>query len=212
MKTKVAVLALLACMLAIPLSAQVVAAPQYAVTLNAFTGGIYGQTTAVDTNFGYQFTTNGQLAADLLTAPGGGVSDYLVGYSYGLCGLKAIENVLMNTKLDCSKFNPFASFTAGEGSVQQGGGPTQKGAAFMAKLGASLPSASGTYALAGVIAYGDFGPPIPGQSNKGFVGYLGFTLGGGNNEAATQEKILRKQRAEAKRQARFEAKQKAAQK
>lgn len=198
------ILAVLVC-LVLPLPAQIVATPQYSVGLNAFTGGIYGQTTAVDTVFGYQFTTNGQLAADLLTAPGGGVSDYLVGYSYGLCGIGAIEKILMLTSLDCSKLNPFASFTAGEGRVQQGSSPVQTGLAFMAKLGATLPSSSGTTALAGVISYGDFGPPIPGQSNKGFVGYLGVTLGAGNNADATAEKVARKQRAEAKRQAKMEA-------
>lgn len=184
-------------------------APQYTLNINFFGSGIYGQTSAMNNVFGYQLTTNMQLEGDLLAAPGGGVSDYEAGGSYNLCGIKAIENALALTSLNCGKIEPFAAFVAGVGRVQQGLSPTVEGPAAMAKIGVGLPSASGSYAVEFVGGYGDFGPSITGQSNKGLFFYTGFTFGAGNNEAATQAKIARLKRAEIKKRARLMAKLKA---
>jgi hypothetical protein len=177
----------------------VVVTPQYTVNLNFLTGGIYGSTTAMDTVFGTQLTTNTQLEADILVAPGGGVTDYEGGANYNLCGISAIEKLLMPTTINCGKILPFASFVGGLGRVQQGSSPTEQSLAYMAKVGISLPSASGTYALAFVGGYGKFGPSIPGQSNSGFVFNSGVTFGGGNNAAASQAKLQRIQRSQAKK-------------
>jgi hypothetical protein len=197
-------LALIA-LLTIPAVSQIVAAPQYELQLNALGGGIYGTTTATNTVFNYQFTTNSKLEADLLVAPGGGLNSYQAGSSYGLCGIKSIENALALTSLNCGKIDPFVAATAGIGRVQQGSSPTVEGFAAMAKVGIGLPSASGSYSVAFVGAYGDFGPKIAGQSNKGFVFYSGVTFGAGNSAAATQAKIARRQASEAKKQARLKA-------
>jgi hypothetical protein len=185
-------------------SAQVVVAPQYTVNLNFLTGGIYGQTSAIDTVFGTQLTTNTQLEADVLAAPGGGVTDYEGGANYNLCGISALEKLLASTSLSCGKIEPFAAFAAGLGRVQQGGSPSTESFAYIAKAGISLPSASGAYALAFVGGYGKFGPPIAGQSNQGFVFNTGVTFGGGNSAEATAAKVARIQRAQAKKQRKLE--------
>jgi hypothetical protein len=205
MKSRIGLLAVLF-MLVSGLSAQVVAAPQYSYGISFLGSGVYNQTSAVDNIFGYQFTTNITLNAHLLTAPGGGVSDYLGGATYDLCGVKAIENALMSTSLNCGKIQPFVSGSVGLGRVQQGSLPQQNGAAFLVAAGINLPSASGTWAFAGVVGYGDFGPSITGQSNKGIFFNLPFTLGGGTSAAATQAKIARRQRSDAKKLARLQAK------
>jgi len=192
--------------LATSLSAQVVAAPQYSLNINFFGSGVYKTTTAVNNVFGYQLTTNLQLEADLLAAPGGGVNDYMGGAGYNLCGVKAIENALALTTLNCGKIEPFLSVTGGEGRVEQGGLPAQTAPAFMAKLGVNMPTASGTYSIPFVAGYGYFGPSIPGQSNKGFFFYSGITFGGGTSAAATQAKIARRQRSDAKKIARLQKK------
>lgn len=179
--------------------AQTVAAPQYTVNLNFLTGGIYGQTSAIDTVFGTQLTTNAQLEADVLAAPGGGVTDYEGGANYNLCGISALEKLLASTSLSCGKIEPFAAFAAGLGRVQQGSAPATESFAYIAKVGVSLPSSSGTYALAFVGGYGQFGPSIAGQSNQGFVFNTGITFGGGNSAAATQAKVARIARANAKK-------------
>jgi hypothetical protein len=178
-------------------------APQYVLNINYFGSGIYGQTSGVDNVFGYQLTTNFQLEGDLLAAPGGGVSDYLAGASYDLCGVKAIENALALTSLNCGKMEPFVALTGGEGRVQQTGLPVNSSPAFMAKIGVSIPNAAGSFAPEFVGGYGDFGPSVTGQSNKGLFFYSGFTFGGGTNAAATQAKIARRQRSDAKKQARL---------
>ncbi|MGA2443751.1 MAG: hypothetical protein ABSH08_22580, partial [Tepidisphaeraceae bacterium] len=155
-------------------------APQYALEVNFFNSGIYGQTSALNTVFNYQLTTNLQLEGDLLAAPGGGLSDYEAGASYDLCGIKAVENALALTSLNCGKMEPFAAIVAGMGKVQQGTNPASEAPAFMAKLGVSLPTSSGSFAPEFVGGYGDFGPSVAGQSNKGWFFYSGFTFGGGN--------------------------------
>jgi hypothetical protein len=188
----------------LPSAAQVVA-PQYSLNINYFGSGIYGQTSGVDSVFGYQLTTNFTLEGDLLTAPSGGVSDYLAGASYDLCGVKAIENALALTALNCGKMEPFVALTAGEGRVGQGTAPVNGAPAFMAKIGVSIPNASGSFAPEFVGGYGDFGPSITGQSNKGLFFYSGFTFGGGSNPAATQAKIARRNRADAKKLKRMQA-------
>jgi hypothetical protein len=185
--------------------AQVVATPQYTLNLNVLGSGIYGTTMAVDTVFGYQLTTNSQLEGDLLTAPGGGLTSYEGGANYNLCGIKALENLLMLTSLNCGKIQPFAAVVGGFSRVQQGILPTVDGGAIVGKVGISLPNVSGSFAVAAVAEYGDFGPSIQGQSNKGFVFYSGVTFGSGSNAAATQAKVARKQRAEAKQQAHMQA-------
>lgn len=194
-------------LLAIPLSAQAIA-PQYTLNINFFGSGIYGQTSALNNVFGYQLTTNVKLEGDLLAAPGGGVSDYEAGASYDLCGVKAIENALALTSLNCGKIQPFISMVGGAGRVQQGSLPTQEGPAFMTKAGIALPSSSGGYAVEFVGGYGDFGPALAGQSNKGLFFYSGFTFGGGNNAAATEAKVARLRRSDAKKMARMQAKMK----
>lgn len=201
MKRALIVIACLLCV--IPLSAQVVATPQYTLNINFFGSGIYGTTTAVNNVFGYQLTTNLKLEADLLAAPGGGVNDYEGGASYDLCGIKSIETALATTSLSCGKMDPFISVTGGEGRVQQAGSAVQDAPAFMAKLGVNMPTASGTYSVPLVAGYGYFGPSITGQSNKGFFFYSGIVFGGGTNQAASQAKLLRRQRAEAKHQAKY---------
>lgn len=185
------------------LSGAQVVAPQYSLNINFLGSGVYGQTSAMNSVFGYQLTTNFQLEGDLLAAPGGGVSDYMAGANYDLCGVKAIENALALTSLNCGKLLPFVGFVGGEGRVQQGTGPLNTGAAVMAKFGVSIPNASGSFAPEFVGGYGDFGPSITGQSNKGFYFYSGFTFGGGTSEAATQAKIARRQRAETKKRTRL---------
>jgi len=185
-------------------TAQVVATPQYTYGVSFLGSGVYKQTSAVVNQFGYQFTTNTKLEADVLTAPGGGVSDYLGGATYDLCGVKAIENALLNTTLNCGKIQPFVGGTVGLGKVQQGSAPSQNGAAFLIKAGINLPSASGTWALAAVVGYGDFGSAVTGQSNKGIFFNLPVTLGGGTSAAATQAKIVRRQRSEAKKLAKLQ--------
>jgi hypothetical protein len=182
----------------------VVVSPQYMLNINFLGSGIYGTTTAVDTIFGYQLTTNVQLQGDMLAAPGGGLNAYMGGASYDLCGIKPIENVLASTSLNCGKVQPFFAAVGGVGRVQQGSSPTVDGPAGVAKLGVALPSASGTYAVAFVGEYGDFGPSITGQSNKGFAFYTGITFGGGNSAAATQAKIARMKRSEAKKMAKLQ--------
>jgi hypothetical protein len=182
-----------------------VAAPQYTVNLNFLTGGIYGQTSAIDTVFGTQLTANAQLEADVLAAPGGGVTDYEGGASYDLCGISALEKLLASTSLSCGKVEPFAAFAAGLGRVQQGSSPSLESFAYIAKVGVSLPSSSGAYALAFVGGYGQFGPSIAGQSNQGFVFNTGITFGGGNSAAATAAKVARMQRAQAKKQKKLDA-------
>ena len=196
MKTLIALLLVLTCSVCL---AQTIATPQYTLNINYFGSGIYGTTSAVDSVFGYQLTTNTQLEGDLLVAPGGGVTDYEGGASYDLCGIKAVENALALTSLNCGKLEPFASFVGGIGKVQQGSSPSVEGPAVMAKLGVSIPNASGSFAPEFVGGYGDFGPSITGQSNKGFFFYGGLTFGAGNNPAATAAKIARMKRADAKK-------------
>ncbi len=191
--------------LAVCAQAQTVIAPQATVSVSFLGSGVYNQTSAVDNIFGFQFTTNLALKAHLLTAPGGGVSDYLGGAQYDLCGIKAVENALLNTSLNCGKIQPFIGGGVGLGRIQQGSFPVQNGVAFLTEAGISMPSASGTWAVAGVVGYGDFGPGIAGQSNKGIFFNLPFTLGVGNSAAATQAKIARRQRAEAKKMAKLQA-------
>jgi hypothetical protein len=200
---KKTILFLLSMWLALPAVAQIVIAPQYTYSISFLGSGVYNQTSAVDNIFTFQFTTNLKLEADLLTAPGGGVSDYEGGANYNLCGIKAVENALLNTTLNCGKIEPFVGGTVGLGRVQQAALPTQNGAAFMVKAGINMPSASGTWAVAAVVGYGDFGSAIPGQSNKGIFFNLPFTFGAGNNAAATQAKIARRRRSDAKKQAKL---------
>jgi len=200
---KLAILAVLAMCLALPLSAQVVASPQYTYGVSFLGSGVYKQTSAVDNIFGYQFTTNLQLQANLLTAPGGGLSAYTGGGTYDACGIKAVENALLNTAANCGKAHPFFGGTVGVGRVQQGSLPTQNGAAFMVEAGIGMPSASGTWEVAAVVGYGDFGPSIPGQSNKGIFFNIPLIFGGGNSAAASQAKVARRQRAEAKKAAKL---------
>lgn len=197
-----AVLCLLSAIAAVPATAQI--APQYTLNVNFFGSGIYGQTSALNTVFNYQFTTNVKLEGDLLAAPGGGVSDYEAGASYNLCGIKAIDSALALTSLNCGKIEPFVSFTGGAGKVQQGSGPSLESPAFMAKIGVSLPTASGGSAVQFVGGYGDFGPSIAGQSNKGLFFYSGISFGAGNNQAATAAKIQRLRESEAKKLAKFQ--------
>jgi hypothetical protein len=203
---KSVILSLLISAMALPLAAQVVAAPQYSYGISFLGSGVYNQTSAVDNIIGYQLTTNLTAEADLVTAPGGGVSDYEGGAIYDACGFKAIENLLLTTAVNCGKMKPFFGGTFGVGRVQQGSSPTQNGAAFMVKAGIELPSASGTWAVSAVVGYGDFGASIPGQSNKGIFFNLPVIFGGGNSAAATQAKIARRQRSDAKKLARLQAK------
>jgi hypothetical protein len=193
----------LAVCVAIPAHAQAV--PQYSYGISFLGSGVYNQTNAVDNVFGYQLTTNLQAEADLLTAPGGGVSDYEGGATYDPCGFKPIENLLMNTSIPCGKIQPFFGGTVGVGRVQQGSGPMQDGVAFMVKAGISLPNSSGAFAVAAEVGYGDFGASIPGQSNKGIFFNLPVIFGAGNNVLATQARRDRLQRAEAKKQIKFQA-------
>jgi hypothetical protein len=185
---------------------QVVASPQYTLNINFFGSGVYGTTTAVNNVFGYQLTTNVQLVADLLAAPGGGVNDYEGGAAYNLCGIKGLENALALTSLNCGKIEPFFSVTGGEGRVQQGSSPVQTAPAFMAKVGINMPTASGTYSIPLMAGYGYFGPSVVGQSNKGFFFYSGITFGGGTSASATQAKIARIKHSDAKKMARLQAK------
>jgi hypothetical protein len=204
MKAKLGLLVLL--VMALPLAAQVVAAPQYSYGISFLGSGVYNQTSAVDNIIGYQLTTNLTAEADLVSAPGGGVSDYEGGAWYDLCGIRAVENALLTTSVNCGKIQPFIGGTVGVGRVQQGSSPTQNGAAFMIKAGINMPSASGTWAVAAVVGYGDFGASISGQSNKGIFFNLPVIFGGGNSAAATQAKVARRQRSDAKKLARLQAK------
>lgn len=187
--------------------AQVVATPQYTFGISFLGSGVYNQTSAVVNQFGYQFTTNLALETDLLTAPGGGVSDYLGGANYDLCGIKAVENALLNTSANCGKIQPFIGGAVGLGRVQQGSSPTQDAPAFIIKAGINLPSASGAWAFGAVVGYGDFGSSIPGQSNKGIFFNLPISFGMGTNAAASQAKLARRQKAAAKKQAKLLAAQ-----
>jgi hypothetical protein len=206
MKMKVAVLALLAVVMALPVFSQTIAAPQYTVNLNFLTGGIYGNITAVDTVFGTQLTTNAQLEGDVILAPNGGATAYEGGFNYNLCGAKAIENALAGTTLNCGKIQPLAAFVAGLGRVQQGGSPTEESVAYTAKLGLGYdPTGTGHFSLAFMGGWGKFGPAITGQSNNGFVFYSGITFGGGNSAAATQAKIARIRRSDAKKLKKLQA-------
>ena len=176
--------------------------PQVTYGISFLGSGVYNQTTAVDNIVGYQLTTNLQLEADLLTAPGGGVSDYEGGATYNLCGIKAVEDALAGTSANCGKIAPFVGGTVGYSRVQQGSSPTQDGPAFMAKAGINIPSASGVWAIAAVVGYGDFGSAIPGQSNKGIFFNIPLTFGAGSNLAATDAKLERIRHASEKKAAR----------
>ena len=186
--------------------AQTVSTPQATFSVSFLGSGVYKQTSAVDNIMGYQLTTNVQLEADLLTAPGGGVSDYTGGATYNLCGVKAIENALATTSLNCGKIEPFLGGTVGLGRVQQGSSPTVDGAAFMVKAGINMPTASGAWALAAVVGYGEFGSPIAGQSNKGIFFNIPVTFGMGSNLAASAEKLARRQRSAEKKLAKLQKK------
>ena len=200
-------LALLSVFLALPLLAfaQTVPVPQYSYGLSFLGSGVYNQTTAVDNIVGYQFTANNRLEADLVTAPGGGVSDYEGGNTYNLCGIKAIENLLATTTLNCGKIDIPMGGTIGLGRVQQGSSSTVDSVAFMVKAGLSIPSASGAWSVGAVVGYGQFGASIPGQSNKGIFFNIPLTWGGGNSAMATAAKSARKVRSETKKRAKLDA-------
>jgi hypothetical protein len=189
--------------LALPLSAQVVAAPAYSVNLNFLTGR---SPTALDTVFADQFTTNLQLEGDLVLAPAGGASAYEGGANYNLCGVKTIEKLLMPTSLSCGKFKPSVAFVAGLGRAQVGGLPTQQGLAYMPKLVLGYdPTGAGKYTVIFSGGYGKFAPAVAGESNAGVFFYSGIQFGGGTSAAATQAKIARMKRAEAKKLAKLQA-------
>ena len=206
----IALMLVVVALLAMGAAAQTVNAPQYNLGINFLGSGVYGSTSAVDSVFSYGFSTNLQLEGDMIAAPSGGVSDYLAGANYDLCGIKSLENILAPTAFSCGKAQPFLAVVGGAGRVQIGDSPLQTAPALMVKLGINLPSASGAYTPSFVVGYGDFGPSIVGQSNKGFFGNLGFSFGVGSSEAATQAKVARKQFAEAKKMRKLQHKAEAA--
>ncbi len=175
---------------------------QYSVNLSFLTGGPYGQSSAMDTTFADQFTTNSQLQGDFIVMPSAGYTGYFGGATYNLtqvCPLLAV------TSLSCGKFMPFVTGEAGLGRIAQGSNPTTQGFAALVEVGAGYdPTGSGKYGLAFKGGYGDFGPTIAGLSNKGFVFYSGISFGGGTNAAATASKVQHLQEAARKKQAKMQ--------
>jgi len=206
--TKFAYYVLIILLLAANLQAQI--APQYNLAVNFLGSGVYDKTAALNTVFDYQFSTNLELEADLLSATGGGVNDYEGGVNYDLCGIKLFESALALSSLNCGSLDPFVAFTAGEGRVEKNKYTTLEGPAFMAKVGVSIKSSTGTVTIPFIGGYGYFGPEIKGQQNKGFYFYTGITFGVGNNAAASQARQARLRRAYARKLKRLQAKAKKA--
>lgn len=181
---------------------------QYAVNLSLLQGSPYGQNSAMDTTFSTVFSTNATLQADFILMPGASYSGYFGGGSYNL---SVLCPALASTSFSCGKFMPFVTAEAGLGRIAPVNGTTVQGFAGLVELGAGYdPTGSGKYGLAFKGGYGDFGPPVAGLSNKGWVFYSGITFGGGSNALATAAKVERMRRATVKKQAKLDAKAKKA--
>jgi hypothetical protein len=182
-------------------------APQFQVQLNYLGSQPYGQSSALSTAVTSQFTTNTALRFDVLAMPGAGYTGYIGGAQYYLCGLSALEKLLMPTSLSCGKFSPYLSGGLGMGQIQSQlpGGTTERGAAGLIRVGANYdPTGSGVFTLNLFEGgWGHFGPSIPGEADQGWFFQSGISVGLGSSAATTQAKIARKQRADAKKRAKL---------
>ncbi len=170
---------------------------QYSVD-EAFLGtGVYGQNMASSTTFTDQFTANTRIQGDLIVMPGASYTGYLGGASYNLTPLC---NLLESSALSCGKFMPFVTGEAGVGRIASLTLGTQYGLAVLGEVGASYQlTNSGSLSIAFKGGYGDFGPSISGQSNKGFFYYGSIPIGLGSSAVATQARFGLMRRANAKK-------------
>lgn len=187
--------------------------PQYNVNLNFLTGGPYGSNSAMDVAFGYQFTTNNEFMGHFITMPGPSYTAFVGGNSYNLCAVSAIENALATTALACGKFSPLVEADAGLARITPSTGQETSGPAVLLSVGlAKDMTTSGNSQLIVKGGWGHFGPDYGGLSGNGFFFYSGLNLGGGTSASATQAKLARIQRSEAKKAARMAKKAKDQQK
>ena len=179
-------------------------APQFTFTENFFSGSPYGQNQALGTAVTTQLTANSQLRVDQLTIPSVGYTGELLGPQYNLCGIKAVENLVMSTTINCTNLSIYANGEVGYGRLQQNGGPASHGVAF--KLAMAFNYALSTHVAVNVAEFGytDLGaPPTPGFSRAGWFGQSGISLLLGNSATASAAKQARWQRAQAKKQAKL---------
>jgi hypothetical protein len=184
-------------------------APQYQVNLSFLTGGPYAQASALDVTFGSQFTATHRLQADFITMPSANYTGYFGGDSWDL----PVCSFLATTSLSCGKFQPFITGQAGLARLQIGSAPSTLGPAGLIGIGAGYdPSGSGRFGLLFKGGWGHFGPSIaatslnPAMSGNGFFFYSGFNFGGGSSASATQVKLMRMNRASAKKMKRLQEK------
>ena len=172
---------------------------QFQVSLNFLGAQPYGQASALSTAFSTQFTTNTRLRADVIAMPGAGYTGYVGGPQYNLCGISALENLLASTTLSCGKIEPYVNAAAGLGRIQ--GSSTSQAFAWLFRGGLNYdPTSTGAFTINLVEAgYGDFGPTVTGEPNRGAFFQSGISIGLGSNAAATQAKKARIGHANAKK-------------
>jgi len=168
-------------------------APQFNVNMNFLEGTPYGQNAALSAAFTDQFTANVQLRGDVITMPGAGYTGYFGG-AQGT--IPELCTLLETTSLNCGKAQFLFGGSVGMGRVQQGSSPTTQSLAGLVHADANYdPTGSGKFTLnLFEVGWGHFG-----SGANGWYAQTGFSLGLGNNAAATQLKQARIRRSQAKK-------------
>ena len=173
-------------------------------------GGPYAQASALDVTFGSQFTTNNRIQGDFLTMPAANYTGYMGGDNWDISPLCPM---LATTSLSCGKLMPFITGEAGMGRIQVGNAPSTLGPAGLVAVGAGYdPTGQGHFGLLFKAGWGHFGPSVPATiinprlSGNGFFFYSGINFGGGSSPSATQAKLMRMNRASAKKMKRLQEK------
>lgn len=182
-------------------------APSFTVNLNFLAGNPYGASMAVSNAVNYRFTTNSTLRADLIVMPSPGYTGYFGGVQYDLAALCPL---LAATSLNCGRFLPYVNGAVGLGRVQSGSAPAADTVAALIRTGANYdPTGSGRFTLnLYECGWGRFGV---GAVSSVFC-QTGISFGMGTNIFATQAKIARMQKAQAKRIKKMQAAQQKARK
>ena len=168
--------------------------PQFQVSMNFLGGTPYGVSSAMDSAFTTQLTTNSLLRADVVVMPSANYTGYFGGPQYNLAVLCP---VLSTTSINCGKFMPYVNGAVGLGRVQVGTSPAQSTIAGLVRTGANYdPTGSGKFSLnLYECGWGRFGA---GATSSWFC-QTGFNLGLGSNALATQAKVERMRRSEARK-------------
>ena len=168
--------------------------PQFQVSMNFFGGTPYGVNFALDNAFTDQFTTNMLLRGDVVVIPSVGYTGFFGGPQYNLAMLCPL---LEATTLNCGKFMPYANGGVGLGRIQLGSAPAQNSIAGLVRTGANYdPSGAGRFTLnLYECGWGSLGV---GARSSWFC-QSGLSFGLGTNALATQAKVERMKRAEARK-------------